>query len=161
MISNIVSNEEKKIEVLLLVDIEKRRLHTRIHSAGHAIDSGIERLGYSDRLIPLKGYHFIDGPYVEYQLLNNNIEINEKEIKQLEINLQNSLNQIIDEDIKTTITIKSAPNSLDGFIRTVNLANSICPCGGTHVRTTKELNKIVISKIKKKKDIIKISYIVE
>ena len=43
---------------------EKRRLYARLHSAGHMLDIVVKnlKLGW----IPGKGYHFPDGPYVEY-----------------------------------------------------------------------------------------------
>ena len=37
----------------------------RIHSAGHALDVAMLALGHTIR--PTKGYHFPDGPYVEYE----------------------------------------------------------------------------------------------
>src|SRR3989338_11565238 len=47
------------------VDEERRKLHSRIHSAGHVIDMAV----YELRLpwVPGKGYHFPDGPYIEYE----------------------------------------------------------------------------------------------
>ena len=49
------------------MDETKRRLHARLHSAGHAIDVAVTRSGYAEYLKPTKGYHFAEGPYVEYQ----------------------------------------------------------------------------------------------
>ncbi len=37
----------------------------RLHSAGHLLDAALRNLGRGD-LVPDKGYHFPDGPYVEY-----------------------------------------------------------------------------------------------
>ena len=47
-----------------LVEKERRQLNTRLHSAGHLIDMGLKELGRSWK--PGKGYHFPNGPYVEY-----------------------------------------------------------------------------------------------
>lgn len=44
----------------------RRRLHARLHSAGHAIDVAVAQAGHS-HLKATKGYHFADGPYVEYE----------------------------------------------------------------------------------------------
>ena len=41
-----------------------RKLHARIHSAGHLLDVGMRKLGFEHR--PGKGYHYPKGAYVEY-----------------------------------------------------------------------------------------------
>lgn len=38
-----------------------------LHSAGHAIDQAVRASLGDGILSPLKGYHFADSPYVEYQ----------------------------------------------------------------------------------------------
>lgn len=45
------------------VDEAKRRMHARLHSAGHLLDAAMRDIGYG-HLEPSKGYHFADGPYV-------------------------------------------------------------------------------------------------
>ena len=47
------------------VDEASRRLHARIHSAGHLLDVAMNLAGRSD-LKPGKGYHHQTGAYVEY-----------------------------------------------------------------------------------------------
>ncbi|CAM9339750.1 unnamed protein product, partial [Phaeothamnion confervicola] len=53
--------------VELRVDEMRRSLHARLHSAGHALDAALQRLGYDRALKPAKGYHFPSGSYVEYE----------------------------------------------------------------------------------------------
>jgi Ser-tRNA(Ala) deacylase AlaX len=48
-----------------LVDGEFRKTNARIHSAGHLLDVAMNRAGKTE-LKPGKGYHFVEGPYVEY-----------------------------------------------------------------------------------------------
>lgn len=57
-----------------IIDKERRDLHSRLHSAGHLIDMAVNKLGYS--WLAQKSYHFVDGPYVEYEgsLENNDPE---------------------------------------------------------------------------------------
>ena len=50
--------------LVLEIDGEWRLTCSRIHSAGHALDVGMVALGHTIR--PTKGYHFYEGPYVEY-----------------------------------------------------------------------------------------------
>ena len=49
----------------LNIDLEHRKFCSRLHSAGHLLDIAMRRAGRTD-LQPAKGYHFADGPYVEY-----------------------------------------------------------------------------------------------
>lgn len=50
------------------IDEARRRLHARLHSAGHALDVAMARIGLGGECLkPTKGYHFADGPYVEYE----------------------------------------------------------------------------------------------
>lgn len=42
-----------------------RRKHAKLHSAGHLLDLAVQNLGFGWETA--KGYHFEDGPYVEYK----------------------------------------------------------------------------------------------
>jgi len=46
----------------------------------------------------------------------------------------------------------------DAIIRVVVVGGGVCPCGGTHVKRTSEVGKIVVTKLKAKKDTIRVSY---
>ena len=52
-------------KVHVAVDSDNRRLLSECHTAGHVVDSAMSRCG--QMLPPTKGYHFMDGPYVEYR----------------------------------------------------------------------------------------------
>ena len=43
-------------------------------------------------------------------------------------------------------------------IRIVSIANFKCPCGGTHVKSTKHLKDWTVLKIKAKKDKVQVRY---
>ncbi|KAK3276252.1 hypothetical protein CYMTET_15662, partial [Cymbomonas tetramitiformis] len=52
----------------LTVDGTRRVLNARLHSAGHLLDDCMGAVGYGPaHLVPTKGYHFPDAPYVEYK----------------------------------------------------------------------------------------------
>lgn len=126
-----------RIAARLKLDAEKRQLHTRIHSAGHALDAAVERCAgnYGLKMLPAKGYHFTDGPYVEYQLVEGDggvLEPSEQMLKTFLGDLNESMKAIIQEDIPTEISIE-ASEGYDGFTRTVNLAGVSCPCGGLYL----------------------------
>jgi len=51
--------------VHVAVDKDRRRILSECHSSGHVVDSALARCGML--LKPSKAYHFLEGPYVEYQ----------------------------------------------------------------------------------------------
>ena len=57
----------KGAHVDMEIDGAARVLNARVHSAGHLLDAAVRDCGF---LLwkPAKGYHFADGPYVEYLL---------------------------------------------------------------------------------------------
>lgn len=124
------------------IDQEKRILYTRLHSAGHLIDVALEQLNIHWK--PGKGYHFPDGPYVEYQT-------EEVPDTNLAERLEGILQELISQDIPTEVNL-SAPQ------RVVTLGHKAIPCGGTHVNSLAELGTITIRGIKHKGDTVKIRY---
>lgn len=154
------------LEVNLSVDAAKRALHSRLHSAGHAIDACLSRLGMFDRLKAEKGYHFIDSPYVEYTVLG---DLSAEEMKMLPSQLSEQMGNLINEGIVTDIVYMSREeaamkltncdvSNYPDTIRVVYVAGLPCPCGGTHVDSTSDLQKVTITKVNKKKGKIRISY---
>ena len=154
----------------MVVDPVKRQAFSECHSAGHVVDAAMAKCGLC--LPPTKGYHFLDGPYVEYK---GTIPAPDR-IPLLE-ELKKAFQTLLDEDIPTTIevmdkhTADGVCNRLaknfdfdmyqdDEFIRIVTVAGYPCPCGGTHVRSTSALKekKWNVTGIKCKKDIVRIKY---
>mmetsp|Transcript_4985 Transcript_4985/g.9523 ORF Transcript_4985/g.9523 Transcript_4985/m.9523 type:complete len:280 (+) Transcript_4985:25-864(+) len=151
----------------LSVDEETRLLYSKYHSAGHLVDSAMYRLGYE--LPPEKGYHFLDGPYVEYKGA-----IPAEKRDELVSKLKEEFVTLCKEDIPTTIcmmTKEEAEKELnrtqknfdfevfsDPEVRIVGVAGFRCPCGGTHVRSTKELEDFTVTGLKVKKGKTKVKY---
>jgi Ser-tRNA(Ala) deacylase AlaX len=152
--------------VTCLVDAQKRTLHSTLHSAGHLIDLAVEKLGYN--WIPTKGYHFPQGPNVEYE---GEIPLEEKESVKKAI--EDMCNELIKQniEIKTLFVSKEELSKLckdvpdyipkDKPTRIVSFENLHTPCGGTHIKNLSQIKKMVIRKLKAKKGIIKVSYEVE
>jgi Ser-tRNA(Ala) deacylase AlaX len=151
------------------VDADERLILSECHTAGHVVDSAMARCG---RALPAtKGYHFLDGPYVEYK---GKIAPEEKE--ELLGKLQTAFQELVAEDIETKIETMSKEDAEavcnrvqenvnlddfgDGDIRIVTIAGWPCPCGGTHVRSTKYLKerKWGITGIRNKKGIVRVKY---
>ena len=123
---------------------------------------------------PIKGYHFVDGPYVEYK---GTIppEDRDEALKKL----QTAFQDIISEEIETKIEVlpreqakelcgRLAENfeSMSGggdeseMVRIVTVAGLPCPCGGTHIKHTGVLKerKWGITGIKNKKGVLRVKY---
>lgn len=152
------------------VDAENRRLLSECHTAGHVVDAAMSRCGMT--LPPTKGYHFLDGPYVEYK---GSVPPEQKDA--LLQSLQAAFGDLIDEDIETTIETlpldvadkvcnRTAKNfemsdfSDGGDVRVVTVAGWASPCGGTHVKTTIDLKerKWGVKGLRSKKGVVRVRY---
>ncbi|XP_065636390.1 uncharacterized protein LOC111988495 [Quercus suber] len=157
---------EKGKEALLYVDESRRKLNSRLHSAGHLIDACLQKVGLG-HLEPTKGYHFPDGPFVEYK---GTVPQNEMQGKQKDIELE--ANALISEGGKVSVAIlpyeeafEQCGGSLPDYIpkgstpRIVKLGNSPGgPCGGTHVSDISEIGILKVSQIRSKKGMTKVFY---
>lgn len=167
---NAVTPFEIGSKVQVSVDADNRRLLSECHTAGHVVDSAMARCGQN--LPPTKGYHFLDGPYVEYRG-----KIPPEERETLLENLQAAFKDLVQEDIDTTIQTLSKEkanevcnNIAQNFdfsdypgetVRVVSVANYPCPCGGTHVKSTGDLKDRgwgIKGPIKSKKGVVRIRY---
>jgi len=150
-------NKEDKLT--LKIDEERRKLNARLHSAGHLLDCAVTKLGVKN-LRPTKGFHFPDGPYVEYDgMLENPIA------------LVPVLQKIVDELVLADLPIEKRNLAFEeaqalGIIapagksaRVVNFVGfSFCGCGGTHVKGSAEIGKIAIRKIKSSQGKTRVAY---
>lgn len=161
--------------VRVLVDQDKRRILSECHTAGHVVDSAMVRCGLM--LTPNKAYHFLEGPYVEY---NGTIPDSERE--SVLSDLQTAFSSLVAENIDTEIALLSLDDAdavcnsrqqknvlfdMNVFcdprtqqVRVVTVAGYPCPCGGTHVRSTGDLarNQWGITGIKSKKGVVRVKY---
>jgi Ser-tRNA(Ala) deacylase AlaX len=148
-------------KAIMVIDKERRLLNTKSHSAGHLLDCAVTQLGLALR--PSKGYHFPEGPYVEYKgSIDNSPEIIEK--------LQNKLNKLLVSNPqvcteKLSYQEAQARGIATPFGKAARLVAwdgfAACGCGGTHVRSAEEIGPIIIRKIKSKSGITRISYEIE
>ncbi|MFA6023959.1 MAG: alanine--tRNA ligase-related protein [Candidatus Gracilibacteria bacterium] len=152
--------------VSLHIEPSRRALHRRLHSGGHVVDLALKRLNID--WIPGKGYHFPDGPYIEYE---GSLEGMNKE--ELLTEIEKTCNEIIQENIPTRIEFVSAeelqnrgfqvPPSLSPGkpLRIVYYGDFGVPCGGTHVDQMGDLGHMTIRKIKQEGANIRVAYAVE
>lgn len=133
-------------EVSMAVDGKTRRLHSRLHSAGHIIGFVGDELGWH----ATKGNHFPGESRVVFEPENPKaIQLTETEV------LQSEVNALISKKLERRIT------EIDGLHYLTWGDLRAYPCGGTHVANTEEIGKVTISKIKMKKGQISVSYSLE
>lgn len=149
------------------IDNARRSIHRRLHSAGHMIDIAFYNACKDASKAypkPTKGYHFSDGAYVEYDM---------GDIKDDYTTLVDSINtelkRLIESDIKIHCYNLSDTEALSkGIVAPVGKkARWVefegyellgCGCGGTHTRSTKEIDHAHIVSIAIKKGILRIRY---
>lgn len=157
--------------VKVSVDPKRRLILSECHTAGHVVDAAMAKCNYV--LPPIKGYHFLDGPYVEYR---GSIPANERDplLKQL----TQAFQELIHDDIPTSIQLLSkhqadelcnarlqqnfdfSEYAPEEKVRVVTVAGWSCPCGGTHVKSTSDLkrNGWTVVGLKCKKDVVRVRY---
>lgn len=128
--------------VKVKVDEPRRQILSECHTAGHVVDSAMARCG--QQMKPTKAYHFLDGPYVEYEGY-----VAPEKRDELLRNVQAAFCQLIEESIPTGIDLMTVEEAdavcnrqiknfdLDMFadkrtqqVRVVTVAGFPCPCGG-------------------------------
>ena len=138
--------------VKLEINTDRRKLNSKLHSAGHLLDIALKELGVS--LTPGKGCHFPDGPpYIQYkEQIENPGELVQK--------LEEKANELISQNLKINCKDISQEEAREKGIyaplgksaRVVNLEGyEEFGCGGTHVENSGEIGQINIDKISAKK----------
>ncbi|KAM0029680.1 putative alanine--tRNA ligase [Helianthus debilis subsp. tardiflorus] len=157
---------EGGVQVVLSVDESKRKLYSRLHSAGHLLDVCLPKVGLS-HLKPGKAYHFPDGPWVEYEGKVPQAELQSK-MQELEL----EANNLISRGIKVSVAVYPyeeasllCGGALPEYIpkgstpRIVKLGDFPgCPCGGTHVSNISDLVNVKVTQMKTKKGVTKVYY---
>lgn len=146
------------------VDEIRRSLHSRLHSAGHVVDLALKRLDILWE--PGKGYHFPQGPYVEY--LGN---LGDQDREDLRSTIERVCNEVIAEDAVTTLEfLNVAQAKIQGLeiaenilasekpIRVVRYGDFGILCGGTHVSRLSEIGEMTIRKIRPEGTHIRVGY---
>ena len=153
-IKNILENLNglsKNQNIIARINWDKRYKYMRMHSALHLMCVSI----------PLG----VTGGQIGYDKSRLDFNDPDKEIKKEE--LQEKINTLMKEDHEITYeyidsqilksqpelvrTMSVKPPNIEGKLRFVKIGNvDFQPCGGTHVRSTKEVGKITIGKIENK-----------
>lgn len=153
-------------DVHIVVDGDRRKLNARLHSGGHLVDMAVTKLGLD--WTPGKGYHFPDGPYVEYEG-----QLDPERQTELQAKIEAKANELIAQNLPVSCRFveygelgqlcRHVPSNLptNKPIRVVQFDDFAVPCGGTHVRSLADIQKLTITKLKNKGGSIHVGYAVE
>ncbi len=161
MLSEGAFSEGTKVQ--LQVDEARRKLNSRLHSAGHLLDEAVRNLGLN--WMPTKGNHMPGQCYVEYQgemteegeTLRSKIEAEANRLIQAGYSV---VAQLVDSEKLPEISHFVLPNMpKDKPARVVTMwGDKGVPCGGTHVRNINEIGLLTVRYVKAKKGDIKVAY---
>jgi Ser-tRNA(Ala) deacylase AlaX len=160
------------MNVIVKIDKELRATHSRLHSAGHALDKAMTNIGYPpERLKATKGYHFLDGPHVEYEITGE--ALTPEEIAGIPLKLNSEMKALVAANVETVVVQEMSKaealaktggreEDMKGYpetLRMVSVAGMFIPCSGTHVKSSGEIGEVEITRAKRKKNTLKISYV--
>ena len=152
------------------IDVDKRLLHSRIHTAGHILGLAAAALraeGAMDAgIVDGKASHYPGAAFVEFVGLVPSA---------LKGALQAKTDELVDADLPVEILFwdeerarRECTGVLDSFkqdedgVRVVRIGDAgSYPCGGTHVRSTKGCGRVVVRNVKRQKGVTKVSYEVQ
>ncbi|KAI1825652.1 putative alanyl-tRNA synthetase [Xylaria intraflava] len=153
------------------IDIEKRTLYSRYHTAGHVLGAAVRHLLENEvaNFDELKASHFPDSASCEFQGL---IEGKWKDT------IQSRVDEYINKDMPVEIDFwdendfkanglerlipdrKAMGMADDEKFRVVKIIGAeVYPCGGTHVDSTQHCGKTNVKKISRSKGVSRVSYI--
>jgi Ser-tRNA(Ala) deacylase AlaX len=133
--------------VKLEINKEKRILYSSLHTYGHLLGDLVDSLNVG--LVSKKGYHFPDGPNIEFEGSLSGLTKDE---------IEKAVNEKIKSALDVVCTI-SEEVSAKGNVRYIQIGEyNKSPCGGTHLKKLNPNDAVIIRKISSKKGLTKISY---
>lgn len=150
-------------KLTLRVNQDRRHYNSCLQSGGHLLLNAMQNAAPS--MVATKGYHFPDGPYVEFKG-----SITEEDRDILLSKLQTEVDRLIALDLPITAQFvppdelhkicKNVPANvpMDKPTRVVTIDDFSQPCGGTHVRTLGALRGMKVERIRSKKGDTRVSY---
>ncbi|MNY18124.1 Alanine--tRNA ligase [compost metagenome] len=126
------------------IDEERRQFNTRMHTAGHLIGHFVQAMGW----MPIKAHHWPDEGRVQFKPTESAQEV-EADI------LQQGIEQWITDDLPRLISLREGTREI-GFGELPAYG-----CGGTHVRSLKDLGTVTIESLAQKKGTLSVHYHVD
>lgn len=126
------------------VDEQRRCFNTRMHSAGHLIGHFIQTLGWT----PIKAHHWPDEGRVQFKPGYDAQEIDAQSV-------QLGIDQWVEHDLPRLTSLRDGAREI-GFGELPAYG-----CGGTHVRSLKDLGTVTIASLSQKKGTLSVHYSVD
>ncbi|MCP2019881.1 alanyl-tRNA editing protein [Pseudomonas laurylsulfatiphila] len=126
------------------VDEQRRRFNTRMHSAGHLIGHFVQAMGW----MPIKAHHWPGEGRVQFQPGNCAQDVEAQVI-------EHGIGQWIDHDLPRLTSLREGTREI-GFGELPAYG-----CGGTHVRSLKDLGAVTIASLSQKKGTLSVHYHVD
>lgn len=153
-----------------VIDVEKRLLFSRLHTAGHVLGSAVRHLLEKevDGFDELKASHFPDSAACEFQGLiegkwKDHIQgkVDEFIAAKMPVKVDWwSASDFRDNDLERLLPDSSTVAPGEKF-RVVHIVGAeVYPCGGTHVETTDLCGETKVKKISRSKGVSRVSYTV-
>ncbi|MFV2195048.1 alanine--tRNA ligase-related protein [Nocardiopsis sp. LOL_012] len=146
----------------LVIDASRRNIHAQLHTGGHLVMTAVDRLL---GLPATKGYHFPNGPYVEFMGV-----VPQERRESLVQEIQEELDRLVEEDSPVTARYDTVENLKASGVyipaeipagkptRVVVTSGYQSPCGGTHVKSLGELGGLKVKGVKVKSGKTRVSY---
>ncbi|MFJ2714457.1 alanyl-tRNA editing protein [Pseudomonas sp. NPDC087346] len=126
------------------VDEERRCFNTRMHSAGHLIGHFVQAMGWT----PIKAHHWPDEGRVQFKPSDVAQEVDAQTV-------QYGVGQWIEHDLPRLTSLREGSREI-GFGELPAYG-----CGGTHVRSLKDLGTVTIASLSQKKGTLSVHYSVD
>ncbi len=168
IIKHHIEGELPEGKVHAILDWDRRFGHMRMHTAQHIV-SGVVYDEFQARTVGNQLYH--DKARVDFHPVKFTDEdlrlIEEKSNAIIARNIDVTVSNILRSDLEARVSEERSnldliPKSVNN-LRVIEVPDfDICPCAGTHVRSTKELGQVkIIKKDNKGKQRVRITYVLE
>lgn len=126
------------------IDEQRRNFNTRMHSAGHLIGHFVQALGW----MPIKAHHWPNEGRVQFKPGDAAQEVDVETV-------QTGIEQWIESDLPRLTSLREGAREI-GFGELPAYG-----CGGTHVRSLKDLGTVTIASLSQKKGTLSVHYNVD
>lgn len=126
------------------VDEQRRQFNTRMHTAGHLIGHFVQAMGW----MPTKAHHWPGEGRVQFKPAESAKDVDAPMV-------QHGIEQWIARDLPRLTSLREGAREI-GFGELPAYG-----CGGTHVRSLKDLGTVTIASLSQKKGILSVHYHVD
>ncbi|WGK89163.1 alanyl-tRNA editing protein [Pseudomonas migulae] len=126
------------------IDEQRRQFNARMHSAGHLIGHFVQAMGW----MPIKAHHWPGEGRVQFKPVDCAQEVDARTI-------ESGIEQWIAHDLPRLTSLREGAREI-GFGELPAYG-----CGGTHVRSLKELGTVTIASVSQKKGTLSVHYSVD